>query len=152
MAITTESNEHSLQADSADFSEIDDERAAGDWGLFQRRCAFVDGSAIIDNHDAAVLKRRFCLAYLGQRAQALGGVYMRLRPSVFTPSFIENLAADNASKRFARYPWLERLIALLQQLDQDQYMTSSLQGNIMSSPRPQHLYVVPTSSNSNSFA
>lgn len=152
MLTTSENNEDPVQDAAVDFSEIDDESAAGDWGLYQRRCAFVGGSPVIDNHDAVALKRRFCLAYLGQRAQALGGVYMRLRPSVFTPTFIEKLAAENATKRFTRYPWLERLIALLQQLDQDQYMSSPQQGNIVSTSRAHHLYVVPTTTSSNSFA
>ncbi len=114
-----------LEKPAVDFAQFDDADAAGDWGLFLRRCKFVDGNPIIETSESMVLKQRFCLAYLGNRAQALGGVYMRARPSVFTPAYVERLAAENAKKRFARYPWLERLIDLLQQLDHDQYVDPS---------------------------
>lgn len=129
------------QAPPAEFSECDDAAAAGDWGLFQRRCAFVAGNALIDARDRVALKRRFCLAYLGHRAQAHGGVYMGARPSVFTPAYVERMAADNASQRFSRYPWLERLIGLLQQLDQDQYVNAPQQGRVTPGPKRQ-LHVV----------
>ena len=108
-----------------DLAQFDDADAAGDWGLFLRRCKYVDSNPVIESRESIVLKQRFCLAYLGRRAQALGGVYMRARPSVFTPAYIERLATENAKKRFARYPWLERLINLLQQLDHDQYVDAS---------------------------
>ncbi len=69
---------------------------------------------------------------------------MRSRPSVFTPPYVERMANENASKRFKRYPWLERLIHLLQQLDQDQYQSTSQQANIvMHQKPPQRLQVVP---------
>ncbi len=134
---------------SVDFPEFDDTAAAGDWGLFRRRCTFVDASPVIDLHDALTLKRRFSLAYLGNRAQAFGGVYMRARPSVFTPAFVERMAAENAEKRFTRYPWLQRLIDLLQQLDQDQYLNAPQATNLIAGQKRQHLHVVPTN---NSFA
>lgn len=124
--------------------EFDDDAAAGDWGLYQRRCAFVEASPIIDAADTIALKRRFGLAYLGGRAQLHGGVYLRTRPSVFTPAFIDQLAQQNCSKRFARYPWLERLLQLWQQLDQDQYLSTPIQGTITLPPkRRQRLQVVP---------
>ena len=118
--------QHSAHPDSAppvvaDPPAFDDAAAAGDWALFQRRCRFASASPIIDAALRTTLKRRFCLAYLGSRAQVHGGVYMRSRPSVFTPAYVERMAADNAARRFERYPWLERLTALLQQLDQEQY-------------------------------
>ena len=131
-----------VQGPSAEFAECNDEAAAGDWGLFQRRCTFVAGNALIDERDRAALKRRFCLAYLGHRAQAHGGVYMGARPSVFTPVYVERMAADNTSRRFARYPWLERLIELLQQLDQDQYTSAPQPGRVAVSLKRQQLHVV----------
>lgn len=120
------------QQSPADIPEFDDAAAAGDWDLFRRRCRFVEASTIISTQDALGLKQRFALAYMGTRAQAAGGVYMRLRPSVFTPAFIEQLSSDNSAARFARYPWLERLLHLLQQLDQDQYANAAPHGNIVS--------------------
>ena len=142
----TENHQAPVCAPANEYPEIDDTAAVGDWHMFQHRCAFVDASPIISVSDAIALKRRFGLAYLGGRAQACGGVYMRARPSVFTPPFVEKLASANAVARFARYPWLERLIDLLQQLDQDQYRSDSQSGNVSVSQRPrQRLHVVPTS-------
>lgn len=129
---------------AVDLTQFDDADAAGDWGLFLRRCRFVDGNPVIETSESIALKQRFCLAYLGNRAQALGGVYMRSRPSVFTPAFVERLAAENASKRFKRYPWLERLIDLLQQLDHDQYVDPSQPDCVVvDQRRPQRLRLVP---------
>lgn len=124
--------------------EFDDDAAAGDWGLYRRRCTFITTNPAINSADAAGLRRRFGLAYLGHRAQSRGGVYLRLRPSVFTPSLIEKLAEENTRARYARYPWLERLTLLLLQLDQDQYAADAQHGNLAKPLRPrQKLQVVP---------
>lgn len=124
---------------------FDDTAAAGDWALFRSRCAFVDTNGQIDVPSVLALKQRFALAYLGARAQARGGVYMRSHPSVFNTACVEKLGRDNAAARFARYPWLERLLALLQELDQDQYAASPM-GNIASLGKQRHrLHVVPAS-------
>ena len=141
----TESNQPPARSLNAADPEFDDTTAAGDWYMFRHRCAFVDASPIISISDTISLKRRFCLAYLGGRAQASGGVYMRSRPSVFTPAFVEKLANSNAKTRFSRYPWLERLINLLQQLDQDQYLGESQGSSLLVGQKPrQRLHVVPT--------
>ena len=126
----------------ADVPEFDDTAAAGDWGLYGRRCRFIAANPAISAADAMVLKRRFALAYLGHRAQVRGGVYLRSRPSVFTPSLIDKLAEENTRARYARYPWLERLTQLLQQLDQDQYAADAQPGARLARPR-QKLQVVP---------
>ena len=124
--------------------EFDDDAAAGDWGLYRRRCTFIDVNPAINSADAAALKCRFALTYLGHRAQLRGGVYLRLRPSVFTPSLIEKLAEENTRARYTRYPWLERLMQLLLQLDQDQYAADSQHGNLAKPSRPrQKLQIVP---------
>ena len=140
----TENNPEPASPAMAACAAFDDAAAVGDWHMFCHRCAFVDASPVIGTSDAITLKRRFGLAYLGGRAQACGGVYMRARPSVFTPSFVEKLASANAATRFARYPWLERLIDLLQQLDQDQYLDEPKVNKVPVGQRPrQRLYVVP---------
>ena len=123
--------------------DFDDDAAAGDWGLFLRRCSYISANQGIDGAAALALRRRFGLAYLGGRAQMQGGVYMRARPSVFTPLFVEKIAADNARRRYKRYPWLEKLIQLQQQLDQDQYRTLSPETTIAPGIR-RHLHMVPT--------
>ncbi|MBC7513920.1 MAG: hypothetical protein H7234_05725 [Herminiimonas sp.] len=126
MATTINEEAVDLEAEqSVDATPFDDADAAGDWGLFRRRCKFIDNNPVIETQESIRLKQHLCLAYLGSRAQTVGGVYMRARPSVFTPAYVERLAAENASRRFARYPWLERLIELLQQLDHDQYADPS---------------------------
>ena len=138
------------QPGSADLQEVpgvDDAAAAGDWGLFRRRCGYIDANKEIDRESAISLKRRFGLAYLGRRAQLLGGVYMRTRPSVFTPAFVERMAAENAGRRFKRYPWLEKLVQLQQQLDQDQYRTLMQEEAPPAGPGlRRHLHVVPSAS------
>ncbi len=124
--------------------QFDDDTAAGDWGLYGRRCAFIVANPAMTAVDATRLKRRFALAYLGQRAQLRGGVYLRSRPSVFTATLIDQLAEENTRARYARYPWLERLMQLLQQLDQDQYAADSHGGNLIQHARPrQKLQIVP---------
>lgn len=144
----TELNVNTVQVAPAnttiDFPEFDDATAAGDWGLFRRRCTFIASNPAIGEVDSTVLKRRFALAYLGQRAQMAGGVYLRSRPSVFTPALIEQLAQENTAARFTRYPWLERLMQLLQQLDSDQYGADTQHGSVVTLSKPRHkLQVVP---------
>lgn len=129
---------------SVEFPEFDDAVAAGDWGVYGRRCTFIAANPAINSMDAVILKRRFGLAYLGHRAQLRGGVYLRSRPSVFTPDLIEKLALENTRARYARYPWLERLTQLLLQLDQDQYAADAQHGNVVKPARPRHkLHIVP---------
>ncbi len=123
----------------------DDGAAAGDWGLFQRRRLYIDANQGSDAANTIILKRRFCLTYLGKRAQLQGGVYLRAKPSVFTPGFVERMAAENAGNRYKRYPWLEKLIQLQQQLDQDQYRTLAQESTILPGAR-RHLHMVPTTS------
>lgn len=128
----------------AELPEFDDHAAAGDWGLYLRRCIFIAANPTVKSEDAAVLKRRVALAYLGRRAQVHGGVYLRSRPSVFTPALIEKLSEENSRLRYQRYPWLERLTQLLQQLDQDQYAADAPTSSAAKLPRPrQKLQVVP---------
>lgn len=128
----------------AEHPEFNDAAAAGDWGNYRRRCLFIDRSKSMDQSAALDLKRRFARAYLGMRAQAAGGVYMRTRASVLTPAYLEELAGKNMTARFARYPWLERLIQLLLQLEQDQYSYQSEPASMEATTRPrQRLQVVP---------
>ena len=129
---------------SLDAGQFDDAEAAGDWGLFLQRCRCIETDPLIKTSESIRLKQRVCLAYLGSRAQASGGVYMRARPSVFTAAYVERLTADNASKRFGRYPWLERLIELLHQLDHDQYVGVTEHARLVVNPLlHQRLRLVP---------
>ena len=127
-----------------DAAHFENAEAAGDWGLFLHRCKCIEADPLIETSQSIKLKQRVCLAYLGSRAQAAGGVYMRARPSVFTAAYVERLTADNANKRFGRYPWLERLIDLLQQLDHDQYIGSTEHARLVVNPLlHQRLRLVP---------
>ena len=144
----TEANSATVQiagtTPAAELPEFEDHAAAGDWGLYLRRCMFIAANPAVTPAEAAVLKRRVALAYLGRRAQLHGGVYLRSRPSVFTPALIEKLAEDNSRLRYQRYPWLERLTQLLQQLDQDQYAADAPTSHAAKLSRPrQKLQVVP---------
>lgn len=142
--MTTEETTDLVANQPAEDAQGNDADAAGDWGLFLRRCKFIERNSVIETDESIKLKQRLCLAYLGTRAQAVGGVYMRARPSVFTPAYVARLAGENASRRFARYPWLERLIELLQQLDHDQYVDSSRSACVvLDEPLHQRLRLVP---------
>ena len=140
-AQAVQANDHNTPVE---FPAVDDSAAAGDWALFRRRCKFIESNSSLDAGYALALKQRFALAYLANRAQVAKGVYLRLRPSVFSPVFIEQLAQDNMKARYARYPWLERLTQLLQQLDSDQYSADAQHASMVATPRPRPaLRVVP---------
>jgi hypothetical protein len=144
------SNNTSNKSSQQPFNEVEfnDEQAAGNWELLLQRSAFVNASSTFSSADKLALKRRFSLAYLGPRAQFMGGVYTSTQPSVFTPAVISRLERGNTAKRFERYPWLYQLVQILQKLDQNQHFPSykiSEEPFISDVTPCRRLKVVPTS-------
>lgn len=124
--------------------KIDDAAAVADWVLFRRRCAYLDATTTIDQDVAHALKRRFCLAYLGTRAQTAGGMYVTPCASVFTANFVERIARQNAQDRSAAYPWLAALMAQL--VADEQSQAAPRQRNLLGLGRERqvpHLHLVP---------
>ncbi|HWT72111.1 MAG TPA: hypothetical protein VN361_07995 [Oxalicibacterium sp.] len=102
----------------------------GDWNSYLHQIAARRAPAdLSDDADELIdYKRRCALAYLGKRAQLHGGVYSRTRPRILTPETITELRESNLAKRYARYPWLEKLLALMSEIEriQDQACLSNV--------------------------
>jgi hypothetical protein len=99
----------------------------GDWNSYLHQIAVRRAQAepTDDAQDMVSYKRRCALAYLGKRAQLYGGVYSRTRPRVLTPETINELRQNNLQKRYARYPWLEKLLALMAEIENIQDQASA---------------------------
>jgi hypothetical protein len=99
----------------------------GDWNSYLHQLAVPRERADLSNdaEELITYKRRCALAYLGKRAQLHGGVYSRTRPRVLTPETINVLRENNRQKRYARYPWLEKLLALMAEIERIQDQASS---------------------------
>jgi hypothetical protein len=102
----------------------------GDWNSYLHQIAVRHKPAELssDRDELLDYKRRCALAYLGKRAQLHGGVYSRTRPRILTPEMITELRGGNLAKRYARYPWLEKLLALMSEIEriQDQACLSNV--------------------------
>jgi hypothetical protein len=109
-----------------------------DWRAYLHACREISQSAAIDKRKMMELKRACALAYLGKRAQNEGGVYSKTRVRILTPEFVQLIARSNTTLRFKRYPWLERMLALLDEIDQvqDQIALRGKVSNIMSLKQP----------------
>lgn len=109
-----------------------------DWRAYLNACREINQSAATDKRKMMELKRACALAYLGKRAQNEGGVYSKTRVRILTPEFVQLIASSNTTLRFKRYPWLERMLALLDEIDQvqDQIALRGKVSNIMSLKQP----------------
>jgi hypothetical protein len=96
----------------------------GDWTVYMDRISDRGRMAHFSDAPSELLayKRKCALAYLGRRAQLHGGVCTKA-PRVLTPQVLADLQESNRAKRYLRYPWLEKLITLLAEIEsiQDQH-------------------------------
>lgn len=113
---------------------IDDANAVGDWGIFKRRCTFLDATPVLAVQQNIEAKRHYALVYLGDRAQLRGGVFRPNKPTVFTELVVAALAKRNTAARSARYPWLAQMMALIAALDDAQYNMTGREGNVLAFP------------------
>jgi hypothetical protein len=101
----------------------------GDWKAYLQQCkkAYED-KAIIEQYGSITAYKRACaMAYLGRRAQCHGGVYSISHSHIMTPTFITNLEASNKIQRYSRYPWLEAMSNILNEIErlQDEIATNT---------------------------
>ncbi|MBV8634987.1 MAG: hypothetical protein JO002_10890 [Burkholderiaceae bacterium] len=102
-----------------------------EWDAYLHACREVSKNSMLDRREILAFKQARALAYLGKRAQNEGGVYNKTRMRVLTPEFVQLMAKANTAQRYKRYPWLERLLVLLEEIDQVQDQIS-LKGKVLS--------------------
>ncbi|CAN5470183.1 hypothetical protein BH11PSE11_BH11PSE11_04750 [soil metagenome] len=109
-----------------------DEIREGDWQAYCGLVARPPRGAELTRCVGGLLayKQASALAYLGKRAQFHGGVCSRSQPRIFTPEFIAELERSNKAKRYQRYPWLEKLLTLLEEIENLQEQVSNETGNV----------------------
>ena len=107
---------------------------AGDWAAYRYQCAFLDTVGTLSAGQSVAARRGHALAYLGRRAQLHGGVFRASRPTVFTEAVVAAMAKRNAATRFARYPWLAEMLALIAALDNAQQSVMRREANVLSFP------------------
>lgn len=91
----------------------------GEWDTYLDKIAGRRDKSSLPLDPVALLtyKRRCALAYLGKRAQLNGGVCSTTTPSVLTPQMISELSQANRLKRYKRYPWIERMLNLMAEIE-----------------------------------
>jgi len=92
----------------------------GDWHAYLSASNMIESATAEQIEERLQAKRRLALTYLGKRAQAEGAVYSRSESRVLTPQLQQKLASTNQSVRYQRYPWLERLMSLLNEIENAQ--------------------------------
>lgn len=111
-----------------------DAAPAGDWATYRCQCALLDTMGTLSIEQSIAARRGHALAYLGKRAQLHGGVFRASRPTVFTEAVVAAMAKRNAATRFARYPWLAEMLALITALDNAQQSVMRREANVLSFP------------------
>ncbi len=108
----------------------------GDWQAYLERMAeWRTGTSRLEDREVLLdYKRQCAFAYLGKRAQKQGGVYSK-RPRVLAPEVIARLEESNRTKRYARYPWIEKLLRLMAEIELLQEESASAQ-NVFSLIQP----------------
>ena len=108
-------------ASNINLKSIDVEIEEGDWDAYQRFSNPCCSKNFVTRHESLIAYRQQCaLAYLGKRAQFYGGVCSKMHARIFTPHFILELNAANKAQRFSRYPWLEKLVDLIAEIEREQ--------------------------------
>jgi hypothetical protein len=92
----------------------------GDWTGYINATSMIQAASPDLLDDPLQAKRQLALNYLGKRAQAEGAVYSRSESRVLTPQLQQKLSSTNQSMRFQRYPWLERMMSLLNEIENAQ--------------------------------
>ena len=92
----------------------------GNWHAYLRALNAIDANKNLPAGEALSARQKCALAYLGQRAQFNGGVFSKSTPRILSAQFVSTLATQNDAQRFKRYPWLERLIKLVAEIESKQ--------------------------------
>jgi hypothetical protein len=106
----------------------------GDWIAYHRHIERTHSERdLIQCFGGVIEYHRACaMAYLGKRAQHRGGVCSRTYPRILTPQFVAGLEATNKYHRYIRYPWLEKLLNLLAEIERIQDEINNGNSNVIS--------------------
>lgn len=90
----------------------------GDWQAYLARTVdmYSDTHEFSDLAILAEYKRQCAFDYLGKRAQKQGGVCSK-KPRILTAEVVARLEESNRTKRYARYPWIEKLLKLMAEIE-----------------------------------
>lgn len=102
-----------------------------DWRAYLEANREIRENNALETREVIALKQACALAYLGKRSQNEGGVYSKTRVRILTPEFVQTMAKTNTAQRHKRYPWLERLLSLLDEIDEVQDQIA-LKGKVLS--------------------
>lgn len=132
MSAATEPSNATASSNNPEWLAI--EIQEGNWHAYQQHIARPPSDKDLIEHFGSVIKyKRMCaLAYMGKRAQHHGGVCSNAHPRIFTEKFVAELAEKNKAQRYARYPWLEKLLNLLDEIERIQDEISNGSSNIIS--------------------
>jgi hypothetical protein len=106
----------------------------GDWHAYQQHITRPPSDRdVIDCFGSISKYKRMCaLAYLGRRAQHHGGVCSKAHPRILSVQFIADMTESNKKQRYIRYPWLEKLLALMAEIERIQDEISNESHNVIS--------------------
>lgn len=108
----------------------------GDWqAYFERTAGQHSGTREFPDVRALTEYKQQCaFDYLGRRAQKHGGVCSK-KPRVLAPEIVARLEENNRTKRFTRYPWIEKLLKLMAEIEKLQEENAASQ-NVFSLVQP----------------
>ena len=106
----------------------------GDWISYHRHIEQASSERDLMHCFGGVIEyhRACAMAYLGKRAQHRGGVCCRNHPRILTAQFVADLEASNKYHRYIRYPWLEKLLNLLAEIERIQDEINNNSSNVIS--------------------
>lgn len=106
----------------------------GDWHSYQQHITRPPSDRDVIDYFGSINKyKRMCaLAYLGRRAQHHGGVCSKAHPRILSVQFITEMAKNNKTQRYIRYPWLEKLLELMAEIERIQDAISNESHNVIS--------------------
>ncbi|GGI54277.1 hypothetical protein [Oxalicibacterium solurbis] len=108
----------------------------GDWQAYLTRTVdmYSETHELADLEILAEYKRQCAFDYLGKRAQKQGGVCSK-KPRILSPDVVKRLEESNRAKRYARYPWIEKLLKLMAEIERLQEENAASQ-NVFSLVQP----------------
>ena len=106
----------------------------GDWIAYHRHIERTHSERdLVQSFGGVIEYHRACaMAYLGKRAQHRGGICSRTHPRILTAQFVADLGATNRFHRYIRYPWLEKLLNLLAEIERIQDEFNNGSSNVIS--------------------
>lgn len=112
----------------------------GDWQAYLERIAGKHAGTreFPDLRSLTEYKTQCAFDYLGRRAQKNGGVCSK-KPRVLSAEVALRLEENNRTRRFARYPWIEKLLKLMAEIEKLQEESAASQ-NVFSLVHPSRIH------------